>query len=47
MKLIESSVEILPQEEGLLGAYKQIEKAAAAGSWDLAADVFYGMVCTF
>lgn len=27
MKLIESSVEILPQEEGLLGAYKQIEKA--------------------
>ncbi len=28
MKLIESSVEILPQEEGLLGAYKQIEKAA-------------------
>lgn len=28
MKLIESSVEILPQEEGLLGAYKQIEIAA-------------------
>ena len=27
MKLIESSVEILPQEEGLLGAYNQIEKA--------------------
>ena len=27
MKLIESSVEIIPQEEGLLGAYKQIEKA--------------------
>jgi thymidylate synthase (FAD) len=27
MKLITSSVEILPQEEGLLGAYKQIEKA--------------------
>lgn len=27
MKLIESSVEILPQEEGLLGAYKSIEKA--------------------
>ena len=27
MRLIESSVEILPQEEGLLGAYKQIEKA--------------------
>lgn len=26
MKLITSSVEILPQEEGLLGAYKQIEK---------------------
>ncbi len=28
MKLIKSSVEILPQEEGLLGAYKQIEIAA-------------------
>ena len=27
MKLIESSVEILPQEEGLLGAYKQCEIA--------------------
>ena len=28
MKLIESSVEILPQEESLLGVYKQIEIAA-------------------
>ena len=27
MKLIKSSVEIIPQEEGLLGVYKQIEKA--------------------
>ena len=27
MRLIESSVEILPQEEGLLGAYKQCEIA--------------------
>ena len=27
MKLIESSVEIIPQEQGLLGAYKQIEIA--------------------
>lgn len=28
MKLIDSSCEIIPQEEGLLGVYKQIEKAA-------------------
>ena len=27
MKLIESSVSIMPQEEGLLGVYKQIELA--------------------
>lgn len=27
MKLIEPSVEIIPQEDGILGVYKQIEKA--------------------
>ena len=28
MRLIDASYEIIPQEEGLLGVYKQIEKAA-------------------